>query len=112
MEEKTINKAVRMNEIRKVIAWISGEYTRMFPSDPADLTMIADNDRLHCTVLSNLLSNLKEEIKDNKYETNLLDQLIIVKLETKFIILEDLNFHKIDVGEKARLEKSFYKKMD
>ena len=112
MEEKTINKTVRMNEIRKEIAWISSEYSKMFPTDPRDLTLIADNDRLHCMVLFNLLSSLKEEITENKYEASIIDKLIIVKLETKFIILEDLNFHKIDQGEEARLQKLLYTKMD
>lgn len=107
MEEKIINKTVRMNEIRKEIAWISGEYARMFPTDPEDLQMVADNDRFHCAVLSNQLANLKAEIIENDYKTILMDKLIIAKLEAKLIHAEQHNMHILNDVEKKCFTNSF-----
>ena len=104
MEEKTINKTVRMNEIRKELAWISSEYVRMFSTDPKDLQMVADNDRLHCLVLSNQLSHLKAEIENNKYPATLIDELIIAKLQAKLIKVE-----MKDIQNLKEVEKSFFK---
>jgi len=107
MEEKTINKTVRMNEIRKEIAWISSEYTRMFPTDIEDVTMVADNNRFHCAVLSNQLANLKAEIKDNNYPTILMDKLIIAKLEAKLTWAEKHNMHMLNADENTFFTNSF-----
>ena len=106
----TIRKEIssaRMNEIRKEIAWISSEYTRMFPTDPEDLQMVADNNRFHCAVLSNQLANLKAEIKDNNYPTLLMDKLIIAKLEAKLTWAEQHNMHILNDVEKKCFTNSF-----
>ena len=107
MEEKIINKMIRMNEIRKEIAWISSEYSRMFPTDIEDVTMIADNDKFHCAVLSNQLANLKAEIIENDYKTILMDKLIIAKLEAKLIYAEQHNMHILNDVEKKCFTNSF-----
>lgn len=109
MEENTINKAIRLSEIRKEIAWISGEYARMFPTDPTDLEMVADNDKFYCSVLYNLLRSLKTEIEEQKYEIHLIDKVIIAKLQIKLIRCETKDLHKMD-KEEERAYKSL--KMD
>jgi len=112
MEEKMINKMIRMNEIRKEIAWISSEYTRMFPTDPADFYMVADNDRFHCLVLAQLLTSLKQEIKDNKYDTNILDNCIIAKLQSKLVHLEVKDIQNLNKQEERVYKNSFETKVD
>lgn len=109
MEEKTINKTVRMNEIRKEISWIASEYVRMFTTDPRDLDLITSNDRFLCSVLSNQLTNLKEEIKDNKYPITLIDKLIITKLSIKLIKAEKRDMHILNEAEKKYFTDSFGK---
>ena len=106
----TIRKEIasaRMNEIRKEIAWISSEYTKMFPTGPKDLDMVADNNRFHCAVLSNQLANLKAEIKDNNYPTILMDKLIIAKLEAKLTWAEQHNMYMLNDVEKKFFTNSF-----
>jgi len=84
MNEK--EKSIRMNEIRKEIAWISSEYTKMFPTDPVDKSMIADNDKFHCDVLANWLIQLKEEILMGEYNLTFIDKLIMAKLEVRLLL--------------------------
>ena len=107
MEEKTINKTVRMNEIRKEIAWISSEYTRMFPTDPEDLDMVADNDRFHCDVLSNQLIHLKEEMLAGEYNLTLIDKLIIAKLEVRLIRAGGSRLQVVNDAEDQCFKESF-----
>jgi len=112
MEEKIINKTVRMNEIRKEIAWISGEYTRMFPTDVEDVTMVADNERFHCLVLAQLLISLKQEIENNKYDCNLLDKCIMARLQSKLVRLEVKDIQNLNNQEARAHKTSFNLKMD
>ena len=110
MNEK--EKSIRMNEIRKEIAWISSEYTRMFPTDPQDLDMIADNDRLHCLTLSHLLHFLKREIKQQGYSIDMIDKIIISKLQTKLINCSSKKDMDLNEQEKRAFNEYFNVKVD
>lgn len=52
-----------MKGIVKDIAYIAGEYTRMFPTDPNDLQMIPENHKMYCAALLDLLQEVKDDAK-------------------------------------------------
>ena len=62
MEKNYVNKAV-MKKIVRDIAYIAGEYTKMFPTDPQDLQMVADNHKMYCAALLDLLMEVKDDAK-------------------------------------------------
>ena len=97
--EGLICKRVRLNQIKKDIAWINSEYTKMFPTDPNDIDMIADNERVQCAVLHNLLASLKEEIKESNYELTANDKVIISKLSIKLAKLSAENMEILSQAE-------------
>ena len=70
-ENGLVNVIIAMNNIQQKIAWISSEYTKMFPTDPTDLDMVADNDRFHCAVLLTRLHSLVDELKFLSEMTNI-----------------------------------------
>ena len=66
-----VNTIIAINDIQQKIAWISSEYVKMFPTDPTDLQMVADNDRFHCAVLLTRLHSLVDELKYLSEMTNI-----------------------------------------
>ena len=64
MGENLINKKMRFKQVNKEIAWIVGEYAKMFPTEPTDLKAIPENYKMYCTALYDYLSDVKEEAKD------------------------------------------------
>ncbi|MBR1988467.1 MAG: hypothetical protein IKA36_05475 [Clostridia bacterium] len=66
-----VNAVITMNDAQQKIAWISSEYAKMFPTDPADIDMVSDNDRFHCAVLLTRLHSLVDELKFLSEMTNI-----------------------------------------